>query len=690
MASDTQSIATALEQLQAGRLQAARQACQQLLEQQPNQPEALHLLGVISHKLGERETAVRYLSQSIEQKPGDPSFLSNYGGILQSLGESEQASELLRQALELNPDLAEAHYNLGLVLYDQGHSEQAIGSYREAIRLKPNYAEAYNNLGMALKSQNRPGEALECFARATEYQPQLAEAYHNAGLIYLRQGQGDAAIGHFERAVQLRPSYSEAHCNLGSALQGAGQVEQSVRSFRTALELQPDYPEAHNYMGVSLHILGRLEEAIPCYLEAIRLKPDYTKAYGNMATALADQGKLNEALSRYQKAIGLNPQYEDAIAGEASVYEKQGCFEEAYGLLRPLLEKDTNNINAALVFAKLAHRLNKQPDAASVIERLLATENLPAFRQQMLHFALGKLYDELGQRSQAFSNYKKGNELCAQRFDPQRHETAIGEVIAAYSNENMARWPRNRNGSELPIFIIGMPRSGTSLVEQILASHPEVYGAGELKHIQRMIASLPETLGSRTPYPQCLEQLSGEVVARLADGYVRQLRQCSSDAQRITDKMPQNFLHLGLIALMFPGAAVIHCVRDPIDTCLSCYSHNFLGGHAYSFSLQNLGVYYRQYARIMRHWGEVLDNAILEVSYEDLVENTEELSREMVSFCNLDWDQSCLRFYETKRQVKTASYDEVRRPIYTSSVGRSKQYMPYLKPLLELLEPAER
>ena len=583
MTAYTDTMATALEQLQAGRHKEAESVCRQVLDEDPSHAEAIHLLGIISHRIGQHDQAMNYLRQAITHKPKEPSFYSNFGAILQASGKPTLAIELLQEALGLGLELPEIHYNLARALYDECRYEEAIQSYTKALQLKPNYAQAHNNLGMTLKKQNRLAGALECFQKAYQCDHRMAEAYYNAALLYAQQDQSDEAIEHFQHALRLRPRYA------------------------------------------------------------------------------------------------------DAVAGQASIYAKKGQWDRAAESLEPFLEGPNVNVNVALEFAKLAGRRKRQQEAVRLLEQILSARALPHAKRQAAHFCLGKLYDELGAYTQAFAHFQQGNDSSPRTFDPGKHEQAISELIQVFSRENMPLYPQSRSSTDLPIFIVGMPRSGTSLVEQILASHPDVYGAGELKEIHRLVHSLPAMVGSGDGYPGSIKQMSQEVLEHVAREYSNKLAAHAPDAKRITDKLPQNYLHLGLIALAFPKAAVIHCTRDPLDTCLSCYFQNFLSGQVYAFSLRDLGAYYRAYERLMTHWSAVLEIPMLQVRYEELVQNTERVSRTMLEFSGLEWDENCLRFYETKRDVVTGSYDQVRQPIYKTSLGKSKHYEQFLGPLVEAL-----
>jgi tetratricopeptide (TPR) repeat protein len=324
-----------------------------------------------------------------------------------------------------------------------------------------------------------------------------------------------------------------------------------------------------------------------------------------------------------------------------------------------------------------------------MLERVLNDPTLLASKRQAALFALGKLCDKLGRYEEAFRRYQQANELRPRVFDFGQFVSFSERVLAVFEASFLEAAPHATHGSELPVFVVGMPRSGTSLVEQILASHPAVFGAGELPAIERLTESLPRLCGTAEEYPECLRAADSATLDAASGKYLAQLRALAPEAKRIVDKMPGNFLQIGLIELLLPRARVIHIRRHAFDNCLSCYFQNFNQGHEYSYDLAMLGRVYRQYERIMDHWRNVTRVPFLEIRYEDLVTGQEDETRRLVEFCGLDWDPRCLRFHETRRVVRTASYDQVRRPIYRHSLGRHRNYDAWLGPLREALARSE-
>lgn len=611
--------------------------------------QARQLIG--QNRLDEARALARRLCDT---NTGDAQAWHLLGLSSARMGDMDQALAAWRQSLTLAPDNAETHYYLGNVYVRLGRREQAVEHFRAALRLKPDDTNALNNLGTVLSELNRLDEAAQCYNDALALAPN-AITHYNLATVYMRQQRLDQALDHFRRAQALEPQRVEIHNNLGNAFK----------------------------------YQGRIKEAEAAYREAMRLKPEHPMAYANLGTLMLELGRIEEAHDHYQQALTLDPNHRKAAVGLADIHEKQGRFEQAYDQLRPFLAAERVDADAALVFAALCRPLKRGDEAIALMERLLAQggPNLDVYNRISLHFALGRLYDAARDYDRAFGHYREANTLADRRFDPGAHARYIDGLIKAYSPAFMARAPRAGIPTQRPILIIGMPRSGTSLVEQILASHPAVFGAGELEEMHRIVADLPAALGTQLPYPECLDALSQSHCDTLARRYVDHLASMSPDsAARVTDKMPTNFMHLGLINLLLPGARVIQCIRDPMDTCLSCYFQYFAAGALpYAYDLSHVGAFYKEYQRLMDHWRKVIDIPMMEVVYEDLVADQEGVSRALVDFCGLAWDERCLRYHETPRVVATASYDQVRQPMYSRSAGRWRHYAPYLGELQDAL-----
>ncbi len=572
-----------------------------------------------------------------------------------------------------------------LIHYRSGRFHEAHALYQTICARDARDAQSWHMLAVVSAMLGQLAEAEQHYRTALSLKSDDPQIHSNLGNLYARLGRHEEAITSFQRAIEIAPAFSDAYINLGITLFDLGRLDEAVTYLRTAIRLNPGRPEAHMNLGSVLLAALDYDGAESSYREALRLDSRNPRYHCGLGRALQARGQYDEALRCYDQALALRPDDAQAISSKADLLEKRGDFENAWGLLHPLVTGGRADGRALLRYATLARRKDKQREAVTVIERSLATL-LRQHDRTGLHFALGDLYDDLGEYDSAFANYSRGNALDGTATDMVQLVHMVESRINAFSTERMRALPRASVHSDRPVFIVGMPRSGTSLVEQILASHRDVYGAGEIDSVSEIVAGLSKRLGDHHPYPECIEGISQELLDALAREHGEKLSRLSASARRITDKTPLHFTELGFIELMLPDARIIHCRRDPLDTCLSIYFHRFNQYHAYSRDLAVLGGFYRLYRRLMEHWRTVLNIPILEIDYEQLVSNPEPAIRELLEFCGLDWQDQCLRFHETRRDVYTPSYDQVRRPIYRHAVSRWKHYEQFLDPLRKALD----
>jgi len=478
----------------------------------------------------------------------------------------------------------------------------------------------------------------------------------NLGLALMNQGNPAKAIEHFYEAIWLDPNKAEYHWHLVGAAERLGQNHLIERHLLEAVRVDAGYAPAHNALGVWYRRLGRMDVSLYHNATAVTLLPRDPKCIADYASALFQTGEI----------------------------------QAAWDLIEPMVRDPKQQDRwLAAIYARMAPSLGRERDALAVVERALGEPNQPAdpTGKPLLHFAAAGLLERLRRYDEAFEQARLANEMvktAVRRCDAGAHSQFVSRKIEYLTRDRMASLPRATHGDSRPVFIVGMPRSGTSLVEQILASHPQVFGAGELESVYRIADAIPVAdWAEREPYPRCLELLSTRRTNKLAAEYLAAIDSRDARSVRyVTDKMPGNYLSLELIELMFPHARIIHCVRSPLDTCLSCYMTNFAFGNEYTLDLTHLGTCYRDYRRIMEHWKRVLSLPILDVRYEDVVLDTESQIRRLLEFLDLPWDDRCLKYYENKRSARTASEDQIRRPIYTSSIGRWKSYESHLGPLI--------
>ncbi len=600
-------------------------------------------------------------------------------------GRRDQALALCTSALEQDPGNPHALCLMAKLSLDRGEPCKAEEQARRAIAILDGQADFYDTLGRALNNQKRLADAAGAFERALACDSGHTTAYNNLGHIRRQQGDLRAALELFKEATALDPGHAGAWHNLGITHMLLGHPVKAVRALERCIEIEDANPTALFNLGNALSDMGSTHRAVEVFERVLALKPSDVDALSNLGAALQREGKIEAAKRSFQRVLSIAPGHSPALAALAGIFDLEGSPHEGLALLEgPVNEPDPSAV-VLVAYAQLCRR-SKRPLApvAAMLERLDARK-LALHEQHTLHFTLGDIYDELGDYDTAFRHYTKANDKRKGGFDPDAYEQFVDRLLAAFSQRKLDKLARSGITAELPVFIVGMPRSGTTLVEQILASHPQVHGAGELSAIGQIGASL--TRQSDIDYPDGLERIGSDALTAAARRHIDHLRALAPDASRITDKMWQNFEHLGLIELLFPGARIIHCVRDPLDTGLSCYFQSFgAGGAPFSFDLSHIGFFYSQYLRLMGHWRHVLKLPMIDIRYEELVEEPEAVSRRLVDFTGVEWDPACLRFYESDRVVTTASHAQVKRPIYTTSVNRHRHYLRHLAPLIEALE----
>jgi len=439
---------------------------------------------------------------------------------------------------------------------------------------------------------------------------------------------------------------------LGNTLSDCGRAEEAKAPYKRYTDRFPSSREARYELALALDATGRIGEAAAQLREVLSLIPGLLDAYNKLGVTSATLGKFDDAETYFKSALAIRPDFPDALYGLAS-----------------------------------CSKILSEAQTAAKIESYLAADK-PAEKQTLLHFALGKIYDDLGNYPRAFEHYKKGNDIvdAAAGFDANVWATFLDRIESTFTRRFFSDRTSFGSDSRQPIFIFGVPRSGTTLVEQIIGSHPQVATAGELDAIPEMTWNLQGRFGLEASYPECMNELDGKAIRTLADAYLAEVNARGPAAARVTDKMRGDFVHLGLLALVFPKATFIHCRRDSLDTCLSCYFTRLSPRNGFAHNLRNLGLYYRGYRKLMAHWAEALPVSMLEVGYEDLIADQEGVSRRVIAHCDLEWDDRCLSFHETLRPVHTGSVWQVRQPLYKTAVKRWQHYEAFLGPLRAALE----
>jgi tetratricopeptide (TPR) repeat protein len=618
------------------------------------------------------------LRRALELEPRDFKVLIVTANTLCALGEAREAVAFYQRALEIEPRSVEAQNNLGNAFQELGECAQAAGCYRLALAVKPNDPETLCNLSNALRRLGHLDEARDCSQRAIALQPALSLAHNNLGLVLAGLGRRAEAVASFRQAVSLAPRSVDSLNNLGSALCALGESGEAATIHRTAIALDPQRAESHFNLATALYGLGMADAAVASYRRALELRPRYALAQLGLATALRALGRAVEAEAACSAVLDAQADHGAALCLLGDLYTDRGEFARAQELFQRALDIDEEFAPALCSIA--AHRRMTPDDGAwlRAAERRLE-KPLPLEHEIGLRYALGKYFDDLARYDAAFDRYRAANELCRRHestYDVNRLAGGVDRIIARCDRAFVHDGHSGASQSELPVLVVGMPRSGTSLLEQILASHSQAYGAGEVNFWEDAFAAFAGSGAS--------------AFAQLARQYLERLGAHSGQALRVIDKMPANFLYAGLIHAVFPRARIIHVRRHPLDTCLSIYFQNFFHLHPYAADLELLVGYYRQYQRVSDYWRAVLPaHSLLEIRYEELIADQEHWTRRMLEFVGLPWDPRCLDFHATRRVVLTASRWQVRQRINAASIGRWRHYEKHLGPLRQLLPPGE-
>lgn len=835
-------INEALRLHKAGKLSDAAKIYAKILDIDPSDANALHLLGMLRHEQGHDQTALALVQRAIVFRPQEAVLYNSLGVIQLNLRQYEDARATLERAVSLDPSAAEPHGNLGLVWQQAGQRDAARVCFEEAIRRDRHHAHAHLHLGRLAKEDGKNREAEACFRRAVAADPHAREPYislakllteqhrhgesrsvlqeaavrrpadpevhFELGAAWASQGFHDRAINALEQSLAIQPNSAIAHDQVGSSFLAMGNPGKASFHFQEAVRLDSSTPEYRVHLAKALRCGGRLEEAqehleramkvsksiearcelgaqqrerrnhaeaeqllsdvlrqcpiqpealfeiaklydrcgetgktVACCVRALkedgdcvpahillglalssRLAPEHraeltlperralmkkalahlqraaalapsVETLGALGTGFIQAEKHERAIESLQHAIEISPGFPRAHLDLGKAYLETGSVERAERCFRKSLQLDPL---CAEAHYELSHvgRLEDAEMAIPKLSEFLARHAVVSREQMLARFALARYLDCQGDHDAAFEEYLRANALKKElpggeqavrktRVESIGGNKQVDRQVSVFNESFLHQRKGWGNDSDLPVFIVGMPRSGTTLVEQILASHPCIYGAGELIDISDLAISLPRRIGTGGRYPDVVPAATEGMVDELALEYLAELRKRGGAAIRITDKMPTNFWHLGFISLLLPRSRVIHVIRDPRDVCVSCLKQNL----AWPFcDLEAVGRYYHNYQRLMQHWKSVLSLEMLDVHYEDLVSDCEAESRRILDFCGLPWDNRCLDFANNDRVVQTPSKWQVRKPVYTSSAGGWKKYAAHLQPLLNVLE----
>jgi tetratricopeptide (TPR) repeat protein len=636
---------------QRGNFAEAAKSYRALIKRSPNNFHALHFLGLIEANNGNIVEAKNLMARSLSIRPPNIQFIENYATILYKTDDYEATLQACRDGLKIENKNAPLLYLGAISLFKLNKLEESLAGFDKLLSLHPRHIAGHNERGSVLAEMERYESALASVDKALNIDQRYADAHLNRGNICGALKRYDEALAAYDKALTLAPGLANAWLGRGNLLRDLKRYDEALAAYDKALALNPDLANAWLGRGNVFHDRHRLDEALQNYGKAIALKANFADAYAHKARVLLEIGRLDEASREIEQAIKLAP--------------RRTRFYHNLAMARRLTAGEFH-LNAMEELARDRH-------------------SLAVDEQIELNFALGKALADVGDRERSFRLLLDGNSLKRKQthYDEAASLGSLARTRTIFTDELMRGNAGSGDPSSVPIFILGMPRSGTTLVEQILASHPKVFGAGEIDDFGEAAGRLIDN------YPETIASMPGDRFRALGAAYLDRTRDAAPWAERITNKMPDNFRLAGLIHLALPKARIIHTRRDPIDTCLSCFSILFAGNLGFAYDLAELGRYYRGYEALMAHWRAVLPpDVMLEVQYEEVVADLEGQARRIIAHCGLEWDANCLDFHKTARPVRTSSITQVRRPIYDSSVGRWRAYEAFLGPLLAELAPA--
>ena len=636
----------------------------------------------------EFEMAADLCHDALAQEPRDDKIRVLLGTVLVRQNKFAEAEKELRQVVARHPQIPKAQRELANALIAQGKGDEAIHCYKRVIELTPDNPAAHRDLAMAYKTLGRKQEAEKALDESFELDPERKE------LVMAAQHQQDGEFGKAEaicrNILRRDPRNVNATRMLGTLARDLGKPRLAARMLRNAVNLAPDFFGARMDLARALIEIEELDDCEGVLQEAIRQKPELPHPYSLLGNLYTKQGRFEEAVEVYKVALEKQPNHGPSLAAMGHALKTIGRQEESIGTYRDCITRHPEFGEAYWALANLK-TFRFSDEEIATMEKFVDDEKLPDETRVNFNYSLGKSYEDRGDYDEAFARYDKGNQLRRphENYDPVQTETVHDQIIETITPEFLAASQAHGCPAPDPIFIVGLPRSGSTLIEQILASHSQVDGTLELPDLPRIIKAINEQRPQGDSYPQALKHYGPEL-AKLGEQYLEWTERHRKGAPRFTDKMPNNFASIGLIAAILPNAKIVNARRHPLDSCMGCYKQLFYKGQSFTYDLVELGEYYLEYQRVMDYWHEIVPHMVIDVQYEDMVADQENQTRRLIEHCDLPWEDGVLRFYETDRAVITASSEQVRQPIYSKSVNSWRRFEKHLEPLIEVLEPLLR
>jgi len=632
----------------------AEQQLSEILKKFPDDPNALRLSGVSSLEQEKPEAALIPLQRAIRVAP---KFLQAHENLAQAwtqLGDLKKAETCFKKCLEIDPSNFTNWKSLGDVLSDQRKDEEADKAYKNAISTDKKYLDLQKAMSQVQKGNL--GEAERIYREILSDDPNNVDALRLLALLASRTGAVDQAINMLENCTKIAPDYALAWENL-------------AKMYR-----QKDDPDS-------------LQKAAFCFTKATELRPDWAEGWAGLGTMQTRSSQHKEGIESYKKSIELKVNQPRVHLSLGHVYKTTGNQEECINSYNDAISFDKNFGEAYWSLANLKTYKFSGEEILNMEKRVELTE-VPEREKVHFLFSLGKAFEDMGSYDESFEYYKRGNDLNRGRttYDPKAIEALSERLKLFFTADRFNKYKGSGDNSNSPIFIVGLPRSGSTLIEQILASHSKIEGTMELPNIMNIARKLGNSTKDRTAYPEVIDTLQGIDLTDLGKSFINETQFLRTGKQHFIDKMPNNFSHIGLIKLILPNAKIIDARRNPMDTCFSCFKQLFARGQVFTYDLSEIARYYVNYVNLMDHWDKVLPGYVYRVQHEDLINDQEGVTRDLIDFCEVDFESSTLEFYKTKRAVKTASSEQVREPINTKGLNQWKNYETHLKDLKFHLE----
>ena len=609
-----------------------------------------------------------------------------YSIILKDSPQNQEAKLglLALKNLKVNKEPPQANIQSIVALYSSSKIQEALVDIEALVKDFPNSPILYNIRASCYKANGQINASIKDYEKAVNLKPDYAEAYYNLGITFRELGQLEAALKSYEKALAIKHEYPEAHNNLGSVLLDLGSLDSATDHFEWALAFKPNYPEAHNNLGVVTRKLEKLDKAIKSFNKAIDIQPNYVQAHSNLGNILQDIGQLDAAMDCYKNALAINPNHTQCYLDIGLIHKEKGQIDDAIKFFEKAL---TINPNHAVTYDNLSdikkYTINKKH--ITKMQSLLSSDTLSPSDRRHLCFALAKVNENLDNQDELFKYLHEANSLRKEElnYSLDRSKTLFLNVKEIFSAPypDIEKSLSSEPSTFKPIFIVGMPRSGSTLVEQIISSHHAVHGAGELTNLPTIIGPI-----ATDHLNQGINKLPQKPFLSIREQYLDVLSNLNVSESVITNKLPLNFIYIGFILTAFPEAKIVHMKRDARAICWSIYKSNFRNtGNGYSYNFDDLAGFYGLYTDLMDFWHQLFPDRIYDMCYEDLTTNQEEETRKLLEYCEIEWDDNCLNFHNSKRAVKTASALQVRQKMYQGSSEAWKKYEVHLKPLIKAL-----